>query len=343
MKHMCNSQYPNSAAPLGRRVFGKVILAVLGFLVGAQCVRADDVVWTNAAGGNWCTVVNWSPNQVPGLTDNAFITNDGSYTVTVNANASPGTLTIGGASGTQTLNLSAGTFTLNGSGTGNAQALLIISGGTLAGTGDLTIGGAMNWTGGTMSGAGKTIIASSGSLSLSGGTHALNRILQNDGAATWTGGDVRPTSGTFNNNGSFTANSSSTLNYLGESGVNAFNNAGSFTQQGTGVTTFARYNADVSFNNSGTVAVVNGTLGCDTGGAHGGHFTVASGATLRLQGTHTFDVTADIAGPGGVSVPSGTTTINGSFVTTASLVINGGTVNANAALTSPPSPCRRAS
>jgi hypothetical protein len=186
-----------------------------------------------------------------------------------------------------------------------------------------------------MSGTGKTIIASAASLSLSGSSHYLQRVLQNDGTAAWTGGDVRPTSGTFNNNGSFTANSDGPLNYLGESGVNAFNNAGSFTQQGTGVATFGRYNADVSFNNSGTAVVAAGTLDCDTGGAHSGHFTVASGATLRLQGTHTFDVMADIAGPGGVSVPSGTTTINGSFVTTASLVISGGTVNANAALTLP--------
>ena len=60
---------------------------------------------------------------------------------------------------------------------------------------------------------------------------------------------------------------------------------------------------------------------------------MASGATLRLNDTHTFGLTADITGPGSVSVPGGTTTINGSFSTTASLNISGGTVNGNGALT----------
>ena len=66
----------------------------------------------------------------------------------MNANASPGTVTIGGTSGTQTLNLSAGTFTINGSGTGNAQSALSISGGTLAGSGTLKLTGSLSWKGG---------------------------------------------------------------------------------------------------------------------------------------------------------------------------------------------------
>ena len=44
--------------------------------------------------------------------------------------------------------------------------------------------------------------------------------------------------GTFNNNGSFTANASGPLDCQGDGGANAFNNAGTFTQQGTGLTTF---------------------------------------------------------------------------------------------------------
>ena len=49
--------------------------------------RAADIVWTNPGGGNWTGAANWTPNQVPGAGDNAFITNSGTYTVTISAPA----------------------------------------------------------------------------------------------------------------------------------------------------------------------------------------------------------------------------------------------------------------
>src|SRR5437879_1708548 len=45
--------------------------------------HAADITWTNVSGGNWSTAANWSPNQVPGAGDNAFITNNGTYTATL--------------------------------------------------------------------------------------------------------------------------------------------------------------------------------------------------------------------------------------------------------------------
>ena len=78
-----------------------------------------------------------------------------------------GTTTINGSfSTTASLGISGGTVNGNGAVTFASVAL---SGGTLAGSGDVTVSGAMNWTSGTMSGAGKTIIASTASLSLSSG------------------------------------------------------------------------------------------------------------------------------------------------------------------------------
>lgn len=144
------------------------LLAVLGFtfFAGLQCMAAE-IAWTSANSGNWSTAANWSPNQVPGGSDNVFITNNGTYTVTIDANASVNTLTAGGSSGTQTLSLSSGTFTINGATTVGTNASLALSGGTLAGVGDVTVTGTLSWTGGTMSGSGKTIIANTGTLSLS--------------------------------------------------------------------------------------------------------------------------------------------------------------------------------
>ena len=107
-------------------------LAVMALLVSGGAARAAELCWTNATGGNWSVAGNWNPNQVPGGADHAYLTNNGSYTVTVSANTAVNLLTLGGDTGTQTLELSGGTLTLSGSGTGNAQAVLSIKGGTLA-------------------------------------------------------------------------------------------------------------------------------------------------------------------------------------------------------------------
>jgi hypothetical protein len=49
--------------------------------------QAATITWTNTSGGNWSVAANWSPNQVPGVADTALIETNGSYTVTLNANA----------------------------------------------------------------------------------------------------------------------------------------------------------------------------------------------------------------------------------------------------------------
>jgi hypothetical protein len=79
---------------------------ILSFALLAQAsASAVEIVWTNTAGGNWGTAANWNPNQLPGNADNAFITNGGTYTVTVNVNATVASLQVGGSTGTQTLAL----------------------------------------------------------------------------------------------------------------------------------------------------------------------------------------------------------------------------------------------
>lgn len=48
---------------------------------------ASVISWNNAAGGNWSNAMDWSPNQVPGALDDALITLDGTYTVTLDVDA----------------------------------------------------------------------------------------------------------------------------------------------------------------------------------------------------------------------------------------------------------------
>ena len=72
------------------------------------------IVWTNLTGGNASVPANWSPNLVPGPGDDVFITNSGTYSVTIDAgNGSMRSLTFGGLSGRQTLAISNVTLNLN--------------------------------------------------------------------------------------------------------------------------------------------------------------------------------------------------------------------------------------
>jgi fibronectin-binding autotransporter adhesin len=62
--------------------------------------------WTNTEGGSWFTPGNWSKGAPPTSEEEACITANGTYTVTMTQNSgtvSLGSLTVGGESGTQTL------------------------------------------------------------------------------------------------------------------------------------------------------------------------------------------------------------------------------------------------
>src|SRR4249920_1555734 len=76
---------------------------------------AADLVWIGGT-GNWNAAGNWSPAQIPTAADNAWITNNGTYTVTIPAGstATSASVTVGGASGTQDLAIDRATLTING-------------------------------------------------------------------------------------------------------------------------------------------------------------------------------------------------------------------------------------
>ncbi|MGD1085277.1 MAG: hypothetical protein ABSA47_11090, partial [Verrucomicrobiota bacterium] len=75
---------------------------------------ADTIIWTNVSGGNWNSLLNWSPNQVPVGGDTAVFSTPGTYAVDVTDNESVSNLVLGAAGGTLTLNITGGTFTVNG-------------------------------------------------------------------------------------------------------------------------------------------------------------------------------------------------------------------------------------
>ncbi len=291
--------------------------------------HAADIVWTNTAGGNFNVAANWSPNQVPGADDRAFITNNGTYAVTFNASATVAGLTVGGDSGSIFFNQTSGTLTLSGPGMLNSNSVYTLSGGTLTGAGDLTAGGAFNWTGGTMSGAGVTTIASGATLTLDGGNRTLTaRTLVNAGQATWNAGTVSMTSGAVLSNApgaTFEAAFDGSLGAVG--GSEAIHNAGLWRKTGGEGTASLRE----SFFNSGTVEVQSGRLSLQSGGMNSGTINLASGTTLDFAGgVHQLETDSVVTGPGDVVFNSGTVHVLGEFTPSGSNTISGATVNFDA-------------
>src|SRR5688500_15379910 len=100
-----------------------------------------DITWIAAGGGAFNVASNWSPAQVPSSADNAIIALDGTYTVTATTSHTVASLSLGASIGTQALSISAGTFQITATSTVNNNGVLNLSGGTLTGSGELTVSG----------------------------------------------------------------------------------------------------------------------------------------------------------------------------------------------------------
>jgi hypothetical protein len=306
----------------------KLVLASLLFC--AATAPAADIVWTNLAGGAWATALNWNPNQVPSGSDTAWITNNGTYTVTVSANATATNLVLGGTSGTQTINHTAGTFTLTNGASSSLNGVYTLNGGTLAGSGTLALAGPFNWTAGILGNpASSFFVRANGGLAISGATLKTfgGGTLVNETTGTWTGGQV-----SFNTGVSFSNAPAATFDLLADGSAIVLNgtpaslaNSGTFRKtSGTGVTTIS-----TPFNNFGFVDVQTGTLALIGGGTNTGQFTNSSAASvLRFGGgIHTILDTSSISGQGIVSLTTGTLNVQGNLAVGA--LTNSGTLNFN--------------
>ncbi|HET8945508.1 MAG TPA: hypothetical protein VFQ07_00860, partial [Candidatus Polarisedimenticolia bacterium] len=312
----------------------------LGFVAAIPIPAASPIGWANPVSGNWNTPANWNPPQVPGASDDAIITVDGTYTVTVDADVSVASLTLGGTSGTQTLSLpslSPRTFTLSGPGSVGAHGVIAHAGGTFRGTGTLTVDGAYNWSGGTLNDAGTTTV--NGPLAISGNvgkTLTGGRHLETGGTTTWTGtGDIATCLSNqtcvIANTGTWDIQNNQAIN-LSFGGATTFVNNGTVRKTaGTGITSFL-----AAMNNASLVdiTIAGGTLGLDGGGTSTGAFTGSAGTTLRFGGANTLNAGSSITAPT-VSFSSGAVNINGSYNagTQTTMASAGSTVNINPSAT----------
>jgi fibronectin-binding autotransporter adhesin len=306
-----------------------VFAIIFSTLLFAGAAHGADIVWTNIAGGNFATAANWNPNQVPTSGDTAWITNDGTYTITFNTSATIASLMLGGSSGTQTLSHPSGTLTLTGSSMGSDHAIYNLSGGGLTGSGSLALAGSFNWTGGIVGASGATlVVAANGGLAVSGvnGKSFAGVTLVNNNLGTWSGGQVS-CSGTA----VFSNAPTATFDFQGDgsafvllSGTPLIANSGTMRKTaGAGTTT-----CTVRCNNAGSVLVNSGTLALTLADSSGS-FSTSLGNTLSINGLATLLPSATIDGVGNFAVTSGTLTNNGSFHVDGTNTFTGGSITFN--------------
>jgi hypothetical protein len=265
-----------------------------------RLAEAATITWTNTSGGFWSDATNWSPNQVPGNTDNALITTPGTYTVTLdlapnfqNTVTNAANLTLGaggGAAGVQTFlvtNLSYSEFLVG-------SLLEVTNGGVLTMTNDfsglLIANPLLIGTGGVFNGQGENlpgplVIANGGVMNSLNGKLTSNSL---EGGQTTTltvagGGVLNSTGGTLA--GPTTVANGGRLNVMNV-GVSV-----ALTVSPGGVLNVLDYPSESlglngPLTNSGTINVTNGGIGLlNTIYAGAGGLINQTGGSINLQGS----------------------------------------------------------
>jgi hypothetical protein len=194
--------------------------------------------------------------------------------------------------------------------------------GTLNGAGNVTFTNSLTWTGGSILGTGGITIGSGAVALLDGNAdRTLSRTLANNGNVLWTGGSRLTLDGTWNNNASGTLIVQFRQGFADLEGDGSFHNTG-----------LARFSTDTfcrpSFTNDGVVDLHNAHVFLFQGATHSGRFTVDTNSTMNF-GTATspsqvFTATASITGPG--TAGFGQATVGGT-VNVGRIIINGSTAD----------------
>ena len=147
-----------------------IVLPTLALFLATSPLHANTITWKTGTSGNWSDTANWNPKHVPGAGDTAVITVSGTYTVTLDVNASVGGLVLGATDGTtQTFLINGQTFTLAGQATVNSGGQFNLSSRAFNGntnSGGAVFNGTLLCSGGAL--AGNLTLASNSVLSLTG-------------------------------------------------------------------------------------------------------------------------------------------------------------------------------
>ncbi len=285
--------------------------------------------WTAGGSGNWDTAGNWTGGSVPILTDNVFITDSATKTITGPAAATTVNaltidnqdLTNAGGAGTTTLDLSTGAMTVtNGLVVGSTAT---DSGTSIfnVGTGTLNVGGDTSIRdGGTLSVAAGGTFAPTGAVNLEGGTlsmDSLGAIVPN-----WSAGTLQVTGAAglaVNLNGALggnpiSINAGKTLDVTNTLTVNSaviFDVDGGTVNAGDLTAFLGAFNANSgqvnvagTFTNFGTVNLAGADVTVNTFDASAvnpnftdGSLTIDGGSFIPFAGLADFTLTSDPGTP----------------------------------------------
>ena len=292
------------------RSAGAVALcAGLGMSISAsaQQVTAN---WLNAVSGNWTDATRWSTPQIP----NNVVPGGTTYHAVIDAVGAPYTVTLNGAATLDRFTLSSADATLRlVSGQLSfwqpsvvQEGTLRVEGGSVTGSGDLTIHSSLIWTGGLMAstpvGSGKLTLTENCHTVIQriGGTPTLSRTTENFGSVDWSG-SAFSLGAAFDNYGQISSQGTMAVSATGPSS-NVMRNHGLFVKGGVGEQSFG----NARLLNSGEVRVEGGALSLRAGGDHTGSFEIGAGATLRFEGVQNLEAGSSIAGDGTLVIGGGT-------------------------------------
>lgn len=271
----------------------KYILTLLMLLFAALPSQAVNRTWTNSLSGDWFAATNWSPNGVPGASDIAYITNNGTYTVyAATGSVAAVAVNVGGSSGAQT-------FIYGTSGQ------LFVTNSIVRANGELVI------TNGGLRGA--LLVQSGGKLLLngvSGNLQLYTFALTNQGTVIWSNGSL--SIGGSNSEITYVTNSglwqitgNANMNY-GGGGRSLFLNSGTLRKV-TGVGTTGIGGFDVLNSPSGIVDVLSGTLQLSAFRTNvlSGTYIATSPGILEFRGNN-LEAGATNSGSGLIQFTSGT-------------------------------------
>jgi hypothetical protein len=305
---------------------------VLALCLSASIAPAAIITWTNTAGGNWTAAGNWSPNTVPGSADTAFITNGGTYTVTVNGAANVGELIVGGIIGTQTVSV-AGTspLTMVGASVFEANGRLSL-GSSLAVVNSsnlLTFNGTFAWVSGALQGAGDLVLNAPQNFTSSNGKQLVGKRLVNHSIVTISNANVG-----VNGTASVSNAPAGVFEFTSDHGLGTAANASTLVNYGLIRKSAGSGSTQLYPNlvNYGTVEVQTGTVVLNgTTATNFNLVTVAAGTRLNVSPATSgyFPPGASVTGAGDFEVSSGTVTVDGLIGVTGTNTFSGGNTTIN--------------
>jgi hypothetical protein len=261
------------------------VLFALGGQVSSALAACSDT-WQANASGDFNDAGSWSTGRVPGVSDDACITETGTYTVTIDTPESVRSLTVGGAPGTQTLAFVGSTQNAT---LATSAGLTITPQGVVDEASALQGGGYELISGAAITNAGSFVLEG-------GGTHYVEADVTNTGTVSVsTPTALFDTATTFQNEGAVTVATGASVTF---SGTYASLAGGSTAINGTGqlVVSGGTYTQGDGTTSGNPVTVVTGSVSYTGSGASSvkaiGAGTlsgnIASGQSLTIAGDPTY-------------------------------------------------------